>query len=46
MQEALSIPFSLLMDLVAIYQIKIEGAERKLSAEDEQVEFMKLLQFR
>lgn len=43
MQEALTVPYSLLLDLVAIEQIKHEGAERKLSVQEEQDEFMKML---
>ena len=45
LHEALSVPFSLLMDLVAIHQIKVEGAERVLTAEEEQDEFMRLMSF-
>ena len=44
--ETLSIPFSCLLDLIAVEQIKNEGAELKLSPQDEQDEFMRLLTFK
>lgn len=44
--EALSIPFSQLLDLIAVEQIKNEGAEQKLTKEDEEAEFMHLLSFK
>ena len=44
--EALSIPFSLLLDLIAIEQIKNEGAHRKASEADEEEEFFRLLAFK
>ena len=44
--EALSIPFSQLLDLIAIEQIKIENAERKLTAEEDADEFMRLLTYK
>ena len=43
--ETMSIPFGLLQDLVAIHQIKVEGAERVLTQEEEQDEFFRLLSF-
>ena len=43
--ETMSVPFGLLQDLVAIHQIKVEGAERVLTQEDEQDEFFRLLSF-
>ena len=33
--EALACPFGLLQDLIAIHQIKTEGAERVLSQEEQ-----------
>lgn len=45
MQEALLVPFSVLLDLVAIQQIKEEGAERKLTEEDETDEMLRLLDY-
>lgn len=43
MFEALSIPFGLLQDLIAIHQIQTEGYERVLSDDEEQEEFFGLL---
>lgn len=43
--EVMSIPFGLLQDLIAIQQIKVEGAERVLTQEEEQDEFFRLLSF-
>lgn len=45
-REALSIPFAQLLNLIAIEQIKNEGAERKLTAAEEENEFMKLLAYK
>ena len=44
--EALSIPFSMLLDLISIQQIKEEGAKRKRSQEDEEQELMYLLSYK
>lgn len=44
--EALSLPLSELLDLIAIEQIKAEGAKQKLTLAEEQDEFMKLLKWR
>ena len=41
--ETLSLPLSELLDLIAIEQIKNEGAHPKLTLEEDQEEFMKLL---
>lgn len=41
----MSIPFGLLQDLIAIHQIKVEGAERILTQKEEQDEFFQLLSF-
>ena len=43
--ETLTVPFSLLLDLIAVEQIKNEGAEQKLSAQDEEAEFFRLLSY-
>lgn len=43
LQEALTVPYSLLLDLMAIEQIKNEGAERKLSKDEEMEDFERLL---
>lgn len=42
LHEALTAPYSLLLSLIAVGQIE-GGADRKLSLEEEQDEFMKLL---
>ena len=42
MHEALTAPYALILSLIAVSQIS-EGAERKLSTEEEQDEFMKML---
>lgn len=42
-EEALSVPLSELLDLIAVEQIKSEGARQKLTQEEEQDEFMRLL---
>lgn len=44
--EALDLPLSVLLDLVAVHQIKTEGAEHKPTKEDEAQAFMRLLTFR
>lgn len=44
--ETLSIPFSLLLDLIAVEQIKVEGLERKHTAAEEDAELMHVLSFR
>lgn len=44
--ETLSIPFSCLLDLIAVEQIKNEGAEIKPTFTDEQDEFIRLLSFK
>ena len=44
--EALDLPLSVLLDLIAVHQIKTEGAEHKLTKEDEAQAFMRLLTFR
>lgn len=36
-------PLSELLDLIAVEQIKSEGAQQKLTQEEEQDEFMRLL---
>lgn len=45
MREALSVPLSILLDLIAVQQIKLEGAERKRTEQDEQDDFFALLNF-
>lgn len=42
-EEALGCPFGLLQDLIAIHQIKTEGAERVLSPEEETDDLLSLL---
>ena len=44
--ECMAVPFSLLLDLIAIQQIKKEGAKRKPSAAGEMEEFERLLTFK
>lgn len=44
--ETLSIPFSQLLDLIAVEQIKTGSAERKPTAEEEADEFMRLLTYK
>lgn len=44
--EALDLPFSLLLDLIAVHQIKTEGAEQRPTREDEAREFLRLLSYR
>ena len=43
--EALAIPFSLLQDLIAVEQIKVEGFERKRTQAGEYRELMRVLAF-
>lgn len=45
-QEALNEPFGGLLDLIAIHQIKVEGAKRKKTAEDQEREFLALLSYK
>ncbi len=45
-EETLSIPFSQLLDLIAIEQIKHEGATAKLSEQEEDAEVFRLLNFK
>jgi len=42
-EEALCVPISELLDLIAVEQIKTEGAQQKLTLEEEQDEFVSLL---
>lgn len=42
----MSIPFSYLLDLIAVEQIKNENAEQKPTAQDEENEFFRLLSFK
>lgn len=44
--EALTIPFCLLLDLIAVEQIKLEGAKRQPSEEEETAAFLQLLTWR
>lgn len=44
--ETLSIPFSYLLDLIAVEQIKNEGAQQKATAQDEQEDFFRLLSYK
>nr|DAZ76054.1 MAG TPA: hypothetical protein [Caudoviricetes sp.] len=45
-RETLALPFGELLDFIAIQQIKNEGAKRKLTIEDNENEFMRLLSFK
>ena len=44
--ETLSIPFSQLLDLISVHQIKQEGAEAKPTEEEEMDDFMRLMSFK
>nr|DAE03761.1 MAG TPA: hypothetical protein [Myoviridae sp. ctZNX6] len=43
--ETFDLPVSCLLDLIAVHQIKTEGAEPKPTREDEAREFMRLLTY-
>lgn len=44
--ETLSIPFSQLLDLIAVQQIKVEGAKQKPTEEEETEAFLQLFTYR
>ena len=44
--EAMLLPFGQLQDLIAVFQIKKEGAVRKLTYDEEVDDFERLLSFR
>lgn len=44
--ETLSIPYSQLLDLIAVHQIKQEGAEAKPTEAEEMDDFMRLLSYK
>lgn len=46
MQETLTVPFSVLLDLIAVEQIKNEGARQRRTAEDATAAFEELLTWR
>lgn len=45
-EEALTIPFAELLDLVAVHQIKTEGARQKVTRAQEEEAFWELLTWR
>lgn len=45
-QEAMGLPFGMLQDLIAIFQIKNEGAKRKKTTEEETEDFERLLSWK
>lgn len=44
--ETLSIPYSQLLDLIAVHQIKQEGAEAKPTEAEEIDDFMRLMSYK
>lgn len=44
--EALSLPFGHIQDLVAVYQIREEGLKKKLTKEEEEEDFERLLSWK
>lgn len=44
--EALALPLGQLLDLIAVNQIKLEGAEQKKTRQEEETEFFGLLNWR
>ena len=42
-QEVMALPFGRLQDLIAIFQIKNEGAKRKKTMEEETADFERLM---
>ena len=45
-EETLTVPFSFLLDLIAIDLIKNGLVERKMSEEEEEAEFFKLMEYK
>ena len=45
-KDTLALPFGELLNMIAIEQIKHEGATRKRSQADEEADFMRLLSFK
>lgn len=46
MTDVLDLPLGLLLDLIAVQQIKQEGAKQKRTALDEEAEFLRLLSYK